>query len=136
MRPVVVFAPVMGRILWGWGFAWLLLVSFATSARADKPSELGAVRVCVRPPNLEPGVGQWAYPHGKEHVVTDSEQVFREKSQGNTIYIFDPAAPPENTKLLASAQTPQQLWKIYQKVYKEYPPHWLEAIKPYFVKGK
>ncbi len=29
----------------------------------------------------------------------------------------------------------QDLWKAYQKVYRKYP-HWLEAIKPYFVKGK
>ena len=30
----------------------------------------------------------------------------------------------------------QELWKAYQKVYKKYPPHWLEAIKPYFAKGQ
>ena len=35
----------------------------------------------------------------------------------------------------ASAKTTQELWKAYQKVYKNYP-HWLEAMESYFVKGK
>lgn len=30
---------------------------------------------------------------------------------------------------------PMKLWKMYQKVYKDHPA-WLEAIKPYFFKGK
>ena len=36
----------------------------------------------------------------------------------------------------ANVKNPQNLWKAYQKVYAKYPPDWLEAIKPYFVKGK
>ena len=35
----------------------------------------------------------------------------------------------------ADANTPQKLWKAYQKVY-EKNPLWLQAIESYFVKGK
>ena len=32
-------------------------------------------------------------------------------------------------------ETTQELWQAYQKAYADHP-HWLEAIKSYFVKGK
>lgn len=35
-----------------------------------------------------------------------------------------------------SVKTPEDLWKAYQEVYKDYPPHWLESIQHYFVNGK
>ena len=38
----------------------------------------------------------------------------------------------EKTKGVANTK---QLWQAYQEAYSDYP-HWLEAIKPYFVKGK
>ena len=34
------------------------------------------------------------------------------------------------------AKTTQYLWQAYEGVYKAHPPHWLESIKPYFVKAK
>jgi hypothetical protein len=35
----------------------------------------------------------------------------------------------------AGVENAQQLWKAYEKVYKDFPS-WLEAIKPYFAGGK
>lgn len=86
----------MGRFLWALCFASLLLVSFAATARADDFSE---IRVCVRPPNVPPNVGIWAYSSGTATLVLDRAG-FKQQSRGHSVYSFDPSAPPENTALL------------------------------------
>ena len=35
----------------------------------------------------------------------------------------------------AGVEDVKQLWAAYQRAYAKHPAHWLEAIKPYFVKG-
>ena len=86
----------MGRFLWAWCFSCLLLVGFATSARAD---DLGAIPVCVRPPDVPAGLDGWAFAPNGTTVVRMKREEFQKQSRGQVIYVFDPAAPPENTKL-------------------------------------
>jgi hypothetical protein len=89
----------MGRFLWAWGLSWLFLLSFATSARADGAGGLAEIRVCVRPPNVPPGLAEWGYTPGSAIVLMD-RATFRARNRGQTVYVFDPAAPAANTRLL------------------------------------
>lgn len=88
----------MGRVLWAWCLAWLLLVGVAANARAG---DFGEIRVCVRPPNVPAGVEAWVYTPGSATVVVKvKREDFKKQSGGLTTYLFDPNAPAENTKLL------------------------------------
>ncbi len=90
----------MGRILWAWCFSCLLLVGFVASARADDPSMV--VPICVRVPGIPDDVARngWAFAQDGTTVVRMRREEFKKASRGLLVYRFDPAAPPENTKLL------------------------------------
>ncbi|MDC0747503.1 hypothetical protein [Polyangium mundeleinium] len=81
-------------------FAWcLLLILFILCA----PSVARALtfRVCVKPPNVPPGVNQWAYDLGAATVWTTKSHVeFAQKAQGHAVYIYDPYVAPESVRLL------------------------------------
>ncbi|MDI1448740.1 hypothetical protein [Polyangium sp. 6x1] len=80
-------------------FTWclpliLLVVCVPNVARAD------VIRVCVKPPDVAPNVNEWAYSPGAKALWTTSRAKFTTKSQGLTVYVFDPYAPPASTRLL------------------------------------
>jgi hypothetical protein len=98
-----VIHPAMGR-LWVWAWACLLVVGFATQARADDPGFL-PLRVCVRPPEVPATVWAWGYPSGGPVLLLLRRKPwmrerFLETSHPFPIYIFDPDAPAANTKQL------------------------------------
>ncbi|MDI1475479.1 hypothetical protein [Polyangium sp. y55x31] len=72
----------------------LLFLCVPTLARAE------VVRVCVKPPDVAPNVNEWAYSPGAKAVWTTSRAQFTAKSQGLTVYVFDPYAPPESARRL------------------------------------
>ncbi|WP_170229953.1 hypothetical protein [Polyangium fumosum] len=58
-------------------------------------------RVCVKPPDVPPGLTQWAYEQGSATVWTTRSRVeFARKVEGRATYIFDPHAPPESVRIL------------------------------------
>jgi hypothetical protein len=90
----------MGRYLWVWCLSWLLVVGFATGARADDDDDPSKwpktwIRVCV---HSTPGINVWSYYSGK--TLPMNEKLFRKLSRGLPVFAFDPTAPPENTKKL------------------------------------
>src|SRR5215468_7387747 len=84
----------MRCIAWASALCLLLLLCFAGRAWAEE------IRVCVRPPEGPPNLARWAYSWGTASLLTSDVEVFMMKTHGQTIYVFDPSAPPENTKLL------------------------------------
>lgn len=55
----------------------------------------------MRPPNVPPGVEAWVYTPGSATVVVKvKREDFKKQAGGLTTYVFDPGAPPDNTKLL------------------------------------
>lgn len=94
----VMFHAPMRRPRWVWWLFWVFVVSLATNARAGDFAE---IRVCVRPPNVPPGVEAWVYTPGSATVVVKvKREDFKKQSGGLTTYVFDPNAPVENTQLL------------------------------------
>ena len=86
----------MGRWFWGVCLALWVLLGAARGARAGDFTE---IHVCVRPPNVPAGVAAWAYTPGTASVILNREQ-FKKQAHGLTAYVFDPAAPEANNKLL------------------------------------
>ena len=80
----------MRREGWAGALCFLLL---AGTAQAE------TIRVCVRPPNVLPDVERWAYTTGTAALLTTDAEVSGMKAHGQSIYVFDPAAPQENAQL-------------------------------------
>ena len=72
----------------------MLLLCLVGRAWADE------IRVCVRPPNVPANVGRWSYTTGTGTLLTSDAALFAMMAHGHDIYIFDPHAPPENTRRL------------------------------------
>ena len=82
--------------LWGWvGVCWLV-VSFATQARAE---EWAPIPVCVRPRNVPRSVEVWSY-WNEQTMLLHGRAAFAEKSYLKPTFVYDPEAPPENTRAL------------------------------------
>ncbi|TKC96500.1 hypothetical protein E8A74_45010, partial [Polyangium fumosum] len=65
------------------------------------PARALEFRVCVKPPDVPPGMAQWAYEQGSAQVWTTRSRVeFTRKVEGRATYIFDPHAPPESVRVL------------------------------------
>ncbi|MDI1447969.1 hypothetical protein [Polyangium sp. 6x1] len=73
----------------------LPLLFFASAAHALE------FRVCVKPPDVPPGLTQWAYEEGSATVwTTRSRAEFARKVEGRATFTFDPYAPPESVRVL------------------------------------
>ncbi|MDC0743806.1 hypothetical protein [Polyangium mundeleinium] len=73
----------------------LTLLFCASPARALE------FRVCVKPPDVPPGLTQWAYEQGSAKVwTTRSRMEFARRVEGRATFIFDPHAPPESVRIL------------------------------------
>ncbi|MDI1446344.1 hypothetical protein [Polyangium sp. 6x1] len=86
--------PMLRRV-----FAWclpliLLVLCAPRGARAE------VIRVCVKPPDVAPNANEWAYSPGAKALWTTSRAKFTTKSEGLTVYVFDPYAPPTSARLL------------------------------------
>lgn len=79
------------RVLWAWGVVFGLVLSFSTAAFARE------VRVCVRPPGVPANVERWAILGTGKILVADLAE-FERSTEGYTVYIFDPAAPPQSAQ--------------------------------------
>ncbi|TKD10059.1 hypothetical protein E8A74_10710, partial [Polyangium fumosum] len=65
------------------------------------PARALEFRVCVKPPDVPPGMTQWAYEQGSATVWTTRSRVeFARKVEGRATFIFDPYAPPESVRVL------------------------------------
>ena len=65
------------------------------------PADALEFRVCVKPPDVPPGVTQWGYEQGSATVWTTRSRVeFVRKAEGRAVYIYDPYAPPESVGVL------------------------------------
>ena len=65
------------------------------------PAHALEFRVCVKPPDVPPGVTQWGYEQGSATVWTTRSRVeFVRKAEGRAVYIYDPYAPPESVGIL------------------------------------
>ncbi|MDI1434410.1 hypothetical protein [Polyangium sorediatum] len=81
-------------------FAWCLLPILLVLCAPSVARAL-TFRVCVKPPNVPPGVNQWAYDLGAATVWTTKSQVeFTQKAEGHAVYIYDPYVGPESVRLL------------------------------------
>ncbi|TKD03144.1 hypothetical protein [Polyangium fumosum] len=75
----------------------------------DSPAHALEFRVCVKPPDVPPGLTQWAYEQGSATVWTTRSRVeFARKVEGRATYIFDPHAPPESVRMTIASQQEQQ----------------------------
>ncbi|MDI3291462.1 hypothetical protein [Polyangium sp. 15x6] len=73
----------------------LTLLFCASPARALE------FRVCVKPPDVPPGMTQWAYEQGSATVwTTRSRMEFARRVEGRATFIYDPHAPPESVRIL------------------------------------
>ncbi|HVK66459.1 MAG TPA: hypothetical protein VM694_18375 [Polyangium sp.] len=67
----------------------------------DSPAHALEFRVCVKPPDVPPGLTQWAYEQGSATVWTTRSRVeFARKVEGRATFLFDPHAPPESVRVL------------------------------------
>lgn len=90
---------------WASGWVWVLVFfalffAFVRTARAQSASNgaTAILRVCVKPPNVQKEVRVWAYTSGSAQVIPRND--FEKNYPGTTSYVFDPFAPPENTRYL------------------------------------
>ncbi|MDC3953145.1 hypothetical protein [Polyangium jinanense] len=73
----------------------LPLLFFASPAHALE------FRVCVKPPDVPPGMTQWAYEQGSAKVwTTRSRMEFARRVEGRAVFIYDAHAPPESVRVL------------------------------------
>ena len=88
----------MWRWVWALALSVFLVAAWANTAWAQGlPSEL---RVCARPPNVPPGAGRWAYPPSGLVVLTTDPAQFKRLTQSQTVFVFDPLAPPDSVRVL------------------------------------
>ncbi|TKD10358.1 hypothetical protein [Polyangium fumosum] len=65
------------------------------------PAHALEFRVCVKPPDVPPGMTVWAYENGSAQVWTTRSRVeFTRKVEGRATYLYDPHAPPESVRVL------------------------------------
>ncbi|MDI1445739.1 hypothetical protein [Polyangium sp. 6x1] len=65
------------------------------------PARALEFRVCVKPPDVPPGLTQWAYEQGSATVwTTRSRMEFARKVEGRATFTYDPYAPPESVRVL------------------------------------
>ncbi|MDC0746665.1 hypothetical protein [Polyangium mundeleinium] len=65
------------------------------------PAHALEFRVCVKPPDVPPGLTVWAYENGSAKVWTTRSRVeFARKVEGRAIFRYDPYAPPESVRIL------------------------------------
>ena len=98
----------MRRVRWALGWVWVaficvFLAAFGRDAGAQqKPGAAKApftkIYVCVKPPNVQKEVIAWSYVSGNDKIVARPD--YEKEYPGKTVYVYNPSAPPGNTKLL------------------------------------
>ncbi|MFO0586910.1 MAG: hypothetical protein U0441_05200 [Polyangiaceae bacterium] len=84
-------------------FVFAFLAAFGGTARAQqKPGQAQApftkIYVCVKPPNVQKEVIAWSYVSGNDKIIARPD--YEKEYPGKTVYVYNPSAPPGNTKLL------------------------------------
>lgn len=92
----------MRRALWAWCFLWSLILTVSASARAE---DFLLVPVCVIPEGVPEDVARngWIFGPNASTVIRMRREEFAKRARGQMVYVYNPGAPPENTKKLPIA---------------------------------